>query len=226
MTVKKLLHQIVLNGLEYFGIYYSKYECIVADINDPDQLGRVRVNNRGLFGVSASSWCLPSGMFAGVNKCLFALPNIGDIVFLSFKNGNLQYPVWEYGYWAKGELPSEVTDDYTNVDMWKTKSGLILKFDNTNEDITLIHPNGLEIKLSEDKIKLAGTDHKAVLGDILLPELNKLSSNVDLIINAIQNGVPIPQDGGTGYQISMSAILAAAQVPDFSQINSETVTLK
>lgn len=226
MTIKQFIYQVVLNGFEYFGIYYGRYECIVADINDPDKRGRIKVKHRGLFGNNVSDWCIPSGMFSGADKCLFALPDKGDIVFLSFKNGNLQYPVWGYGLWAKGELPSEATDDYGNIDIWKTKAGLILKFDNTNEDITILHPNGLEIKLSEDKIKLGGTDHKAVFGDVLQPELNKLNTNVDLIINAIQSGTIVPQDGGASYKASMVAILAAAQSPDFSQINSDTVTLK
>lgn len=226
MSIKQFIQTILLYGLEFFGIYYSKYECIIVDIDDPLQLGRIKVQNPGLFGKDTSDWCYPSGMLAGKDKCLFSLPNVGDIVWLSFKNGNLQYPVWGYGLWAKGELPNEATEDYGNVDIWKTKSGLILQFDNTNENIKIIHTSGLEIELTDGNIKLGSTDHKAVFGDILQPELDKLKSNQDLILNAIQNGVTVPQDGGSSYKASMTAIIAAAQNVDFSQINSDTVTLK
>lgn len=226
MSVKQLLQAILLHGLEYFGIYYSKYECIIVDINDPLKSGRLKVQHPGLFGKDTSDWCYPSGMFAGKDKCLFSLPSVGDIVWLSFKNGNLQYPVWGYGLWAKDELPSEATEDYTNIDIWKTKSGLILQFDNTKETIKLIHPNGLEIEVNKDKIQLGGTSHKAVFGDILQPELNKLKTNQDLILNAIQNSPTVPQDGGASYKASMTAIITAASSVDFSQINSDTVTLK
>lgn len=226
MSIKQFISQILLTGLEYWGIYYSKYECIVADISDPDQVGKIKIKNRGLFGNDLSPWCLPSGMFAGKDKCLFALPEIGDIVWLSFKNGNIQFPVWEYGLWAKGELPSEATEDYGNVDVWKTKSGLILLFDNTKEIVKLIHPNGLEIVMDKDTISLGNTDHVAVLGDILKPEIDKLKFNQDLIINAIQTAVTVPQDGGSTYKANMTLILQAKQSPDFSQINSDTVKLK
>lgn len=226
MSIQKFIKQIVNTGLEYFGIYYSKYACIVADINDPDQLGKLKVKSRQLFGQDVSDWCLPSGMFAGKDKGLFALPNTGDIVWLSFRNGNIQYPVWEYGLWAKGELPTEATDDYTNIDIWKTKSGQILQFDNSNETIKIIHSSGLTIEVAKDVIKLGGQDHKAVFGDVLQPELDKMKLNQDLILNAIQNGVTVPQDGGSAYKASMTAIIAAAQSPDFSQINSDTVKLK
>ena len=66
----------------------------------------------------------------------------------------------------------------------------------------------------------------AVLGDILKPEIDKLKFNQDLIINAIQNGVTVPQDGGSSYKATMTTILASKQSPDFSQINSDTVKLK
>lgn len=226
MTIKQFISTILLYGLEKFGIYYSKYECIIVSIDDPQKLGRVKVQHPGLFGKDTSDWCYPSGMFSGKDKCLFSFPNIGDIVWLSFKNGNLQYPVWEYGMWAKDELPSEITEDYTNVDVWKTKSGLVLQFDNSNENIKIIHTSGLEIELTDGNIKLGSTDHKAVFGDILQPELDKLKTNQDLILNAIQNGVTVPQDGGSSYKASMTAIIAAAQNVDFSQINSDIVTLK
>jgi|TARA_R110000851_G_scaffold1514_4_gene5624 hypothetical protein len=226
MNVKQFIHTLLLYGLEYFGVYYSKYECIVVDINDPMKMGRLKVQHPGLFGKDTSDWCFPSGMFAGKDKCLFSLPSIGDIVWLSFKSGNLQYPVWGYGLWAKGELPDEATEDYGNIDIWKTKSGLILQFNNTEETIKFIHPNGLEVEVNKTKIKLGGADHKAVFGDILQPELNKLKTNQDLILSAIQTGITVPQDGGSSYKASMSAIIAGTSSVDFSQINSDTVTLK
>ena len=226
MTLKEFINKILLHGLELFAIYYSKYPSIVASIEDPEKRGRIKVKNRGLFGNDTSDWAIPSGMWAGKDKGFFALPQVGDIVYLTFGNGNIQYPRWEYGLWAKSETPAQATENYGEVDVIKTKSGLLLIFDNKKEVIRLEHPNGTTIEITKDKIKLGGDAHKAVFGDILQPELNKLAGNVDLVYNAIQNGVTVPQDGGASYKATMAAILAAKQNVDFSQINSDLVQLK
>lgn len=57
----------------------------------------------------------------------------------------------------------------------------------------------------------------------LITELGKTNDTVNLIINAIENGVPIPQDGGVGYQASMKVILATADVGKFDSMEDETV---
>jgi len=226
MSIKEFLKLVLYNGFEYFGVYYSHYPSIVASIDDPDKRGRVKVKNRGLFGTSVSDWCEPTGMWSGKDMGFFASPQVGDIVYLSFASGNIQYPRYSYGCWAKGELPTEATDNYGKVDVIKTKAGLLLIFDNDEESIKIVHPNGLEIELKDGLVKLGTDDHVAVLGDILKPELDALKFNVDLVYNAIQNGITVPQDGGASYKATMAAILAAKQAVDFSDINSDTVKLK
>lgn len=54
-------------------------------------------------------------------------------------------------------------------------------------------------------------------------QLDKLSARVDLLYNAIKTGVPIPQDGGVGYQNTMKMILEAEQKEDFSELENEVV---
>lgn len=59
----------------------------------------------------------------------------------------------------------------------------------------------------------------------LKTQLDKLSARVDGIINAIENGVPAPTDGGLAYQTTMKVILATLiDVEDFSNIENEKIT--
>lgn len=58
----------------------------------------------------------------------------------------------------------------------------------------------------------------------LVKQLTKSSARVDGIIDAINNAVAIPQDGGVGLQNTMKAKLATLiDVEDFSQIENDKV---
>ena len=62
-------------GLEYFNKYYGVYRAIVADNNDPDKLGRLKLKIPQIYGDQEHdywAWC--KGMFAG--------KNIGFLAFL------------------------------------------------------------------------------------------------------------------------------------------------
>ena len=59
----------------------------------------------------------------------------------------------------------------------------------------------------------------------LITNLDRLTARVDGIIDAIEMGVPIAQDGGVGYQTTMKAILATLiNKEDFSNMENDEVT--
>jgi len=224
-TIKEFIKVMVQNGLEFFGVYYGSYQSIVADTDDPQKLGRIRVYNRGLFGGDMSAWAWPKGNFAGVGTGFFALPQKGDIVYASFELGNLQYPRWEYGFWSKGTLPTEAAADYGKIDVLKTASGLCLEFNNKDKILTIKHPNGLTIILKEDKIALGGESYKAVLGDLLKTAAEIDKNNLALLTAAINGAVTSPGDGGAALKAAMVAAISAFGNADYSQILSNKVTL-
>ena len=58
-------------------------------------------------------------------------------------------------------------------------------------------------------LQLNGKSHDGLIkAQGLFAEINKITARVDGIIDAINNAVAIPQDGGVGLQASMSASLA------------------
>ena len=69
------------------------------------------------------------------------------------------------------------------------------------------------VRLITPEIELAGKDFRGLVKiEELKSELNKMSARVDVLFNAIKNGVPLSgsSDGGVGYQTTMKAILATS----------------
>ncbi len=112
----------------------------------------------------------------------------------------------------KGDLQAEIKNIVMNVleELNVTVVGDVNV--STESDINLV-PEGV--------VNLGTGDEPIPLGETLQGQLDALQTKVDLIINAIENGIPIAQDGGVGYQLSMTGILAAAVDADFSNMNSE-----
>lgn len=95
------------------------------------------------------------------------------------------------------------------------------------DEIESIHINvgdtSIEID-NEQNITFNEGTHTAVCGDILKQELDKMSARIDGIIDALNNGVPVPQDGGAGLQTSIKGFLAAiVQKENFGQIENDKI---
>ncbi|WP_428263678.1 phage baseplate assembly protein V [Haliangium sp.] len=92
----------------FFGIY----EGFVVDCDDPDKLGRVRVQVPGLLE-PMSGWAYPAGTVGGGAKdCgFFAVPPKGAEVYVFFVGGDLDQPRYLAGHWgvtdAGNEVPAE-----------------------------------------------------------------------------------------------------------------------
>lgn len=112
-------------GLEYYGRYYSMYPGIVTDNKDPDMRGRIKIKLPSLLnGETLVQWVDPMGAnLAGKKTGTFFPPYVGDVVDVMFEHGDLDYPKYIGGFWAKLELPAEFKDGYPNVKGWVFKSG-------------------------------------------------------------------------------------------------------
>lgn len=73
--------------------YFGKYRATVADVNDPEKRGRVRVYCPKVLGESMSSWCEPCIPFAYENGGDFYVPKLNDFVWIEFEEGNQNKPI-------------------------------------------------------------------------------------------------------------------------------------
>lgn len=212
-------------GLEWFGRYYGVYRGTVVDNDDPEGLNGLRVNVPSVYGTdSPDRFAPPKGIYSGAGRGLIALPGIGDKVWVSFEGGDVRFPIWEYGQ------PTEKVEGASpTIDVFQTSGGHRIEVDNGSGFIRLKVKDGKTIEVSKDRISL-GSDststESAALADTLIKELGVEKGRLDTVIDALENGTPVAQDGGLAYQASMKVILdTITSKGDFSNVASKVVTL-
>lgn len=116
------------------------------------------------------------------------------------------------------------TDGKTQIKA--SKNVTVQAFNDVNIEAINIDGEKLsKIYLKDGKIILNEGTEPMLLGNTTQEQLDILQAKVDLIINAIENGVAFPNDGGESYQNTMKIILSSKQDADFSGIKSENCTL-
>lgn len=85
--------------------YFGKYRAIVVDVNDPEKRGRIRVTCPKVYGTDKSPWCQPCVPYAYDNGGDFVLPMKNDFVWVEFEEGDVRYPIYTGGLWAKDKSP-------------------------------------------------------------------------------------------------------------------------
>lgn len=177
--LSKIFNDLVTLGFEYFGRYYSSYRGFVADNQDPENFGRVKLKVPQVYGTQTMNyWAWQKGCYAGNGYGMQCIPNKGDVVYVEFEFGDPRKPIWTYGYFGRTtddtkEKPEELQDI---KNFWfKTPGGNIVEFDDTNKLVRVKNIKGFYIEINEtgislvaDKvslIKLDGAAEPAILGD-------------------------------------------------------------
>jgi type VI secretion system secreted protein VgrG len=103
--------------------YYGKYRGYVADVDDPQKLGRIQARVPRLLGETLTGWALPCAPYAGPDQGFFTVPDVGSGVWIEFEEGDLSRPIWTGSWWGKpasgdiGQLDStaQVAPDVSEV---------------------------------------------------------------------------------------------------------------
>lgn len=100
-----------------------------------------------------------------------------------------------------------VTDGSCDVKMYPKVNSYVIVADLSNGSLTDL----VVVTYSQfDRIELGEAKHTSANADTLKDELTKLTKRVDILYDAIRNGVPTAQDGGAALQKTMVAILETA----------------
>lgn len=150
-----MVGQIKKNTDKFTGIYRG----LVVDVADTEQYGRIRVKVYPTFADLETEnipWAVPAfGLFdgAGSNFGAFAIPKVGSYVFVFFEAGDVYQPVYfaEAPTAVRG-LPDSRTTNYPDRKVWRTKNGIEIIIDDTEDDqiIKVIHSSGTYIEVDKD----------------------------------------------------------------------------
>lgn len=130
---------------------FGKYRGLVADIQDPENLGRIKATVPEVLGSMDSPWAMPSFPFAGPKHGLVLLPEVGDGVWIEFEAGDLSRPIWSGAWFASSQRPSP---DAATARLLATSAGHHILIDEDADEISLKHPGGAEAVLGSSEITL------------------------------------------------------------------------
>lgn len=141
MTFRDFLEKLFYYGLEFIGKYYSSYRGYVVDNEDPDGMGRLKLQVTAIArSKTIEKWAFPRHQFSGNDYGIQLLPRKGDMVWVEFENGNPHAPLWVHGHFAKGEKPEEFISP--QVYGFKTPKGQIIIIDDRDDVERIIINHG------------------------------------------------------------------------------------
>ena len=137
----------------------------VTSVDDPEQMGRVRVS-LAAFGDVETDWAPVLSAGAGSGKGFVILPDVGDQVLLLFVNGELSQAVVLGGlYGSKGPGDYGVDDASVRRYTLGTSGGQKIRLDDSAQLIRLENKSGSYLEFSPEKFVL----HAAVPVQISAP---------------------------------------------------------
>lgn len=160
------------------GSVYGVVIGIVTSLEDPDGLGRVKLQYPWLDDESESPWARIMSFMAGAGRGAVFRPMVGDECLLLFEHGDMRFPYVIGSVWnGQDAMPSERGEDSdNNIRMIKSRSGHQIILDDTDgsEKIEVIDASG------ENKITI-DTANNAIT----------LTSNQDITLSATSGKITL-----------------------------------
>lgn len=192
MNLRIFIERLIHHGLEVFGKYYSSYRGYVIDNEDPEGMGRIKVQVPVISkDKTIPVWAWPKHNFAGSNYGMQLLPVKGDIVWVEFEMGNVTSPMWHHGHYARGEKPMEFAT--AQVYGFKTPKGQIVIIDD-RDGVEKVIVNSIEQMVFDSKKVILGGKEIYLNGEIRGTPKFKIGANgafstVDGHIVKVTNGL-------------------------------------
>lgn len=129
------------------GRLFGKYRGKVVDNNDPQHRGRLKVTCTATH--RAELWAMPCVPYAGKDRGMLFLPEVGTQVWVEFEAGNPNTPIWAGCFWNKGDLTA--ADHAPHVKLIKTEK-VEIRIDDQANKITISNSFGTILELQDGKL--------------------------------------------------------------------------
>lgn len=146
------------------------HRAIVRDNNDPEKLGKIRVEYPWFQGDSSahpSEWAAFCSPYASSQSGFWFLPEVGDEVLVFLENGNLDHPVILGSLYSKKHAPPASgksgdfnADGKNDLKFISTRSGHLLCFDDAEGSITIRNKQGDQIVMESSGIRIQSKNVK------------------------------------------------------------------
>lgn len=197
---------------------------------DPEKESRIFVNIPTLHDKGAGVWCRVASLYAS-NKfgCMF-FPEVNDEVVVGFLESDPRYPIIVGSLFSSKNTTPEQLAAGNDIKMLKTKSEMVLKFEEKDKIITILTPGNRSVVISDkdksidiinDKDKFSLADGKVNIKcskDVSIEGANitlKANKNIELKasggdVSATGNNVKMKGNMTASLEGSASATLKSS----------------
>ncbi len=150
---------------------------IVTNNEDPEGIGRVKVNFPWLSPEDESNWARVATPMAGNDRGIYFLPEIDDEVLIMFEHGDMRFPYIIGSLWnGQDSPPANNSDGNNNIRVIKSRNGHVIR---------LIDEDGAEkieiIDKSEANSIVFDTSENTIT----------ITSDKDIVLNASQGTIKL-----------------------------------
>ncbi len=212
MSEADLLRTLLAPGGEpdrYFGVAVG----IVTSVQDPEHLGRVKLQFPWLSDQNESNWARVAVPMSGANYGVYFIPDVGDEVLCAFEHGVIEFPYVVGALWnGQDKPPVTDVDGKNNIRTIRSRSGHVLTFDDSTETptVTLADSAGVNRITINAKSKAISIECD---GDIVLSAGGKIRlSGAEIEIDGGRGQVKITTQGAASVKAGATLDLNAAVV--------------
>lgn len=112
--------------------HFGVYPALVEDLEDQDNLGRVKVSFPWLGSRDVTAWATLVSPYADDDQGFEFVPSTGTQVLVAFEAGDLRRPYVLGACWNGSESMPETPQDANDTRRIRTRSGHVLLFDDTD----------------------------------------------------------------------------------------------
>jgi uncharacterized protein involved in type VI secretion and phage assembly len=191
-TVSHLLHSGNGRG-QSLGLVQGVVTGLVSNLNDPDNLGRVKVKYAWL-GEIDSDWMRIATPMAGSERGFYYLPEINDEVLVAFEHGDVHHPYIVGALWSNTDKPPKPNSEVVgsgkvNERIIKSRSGHLIILDDTDGAEQII----IRDKTGKNEIVIDSSQNSMTIkvdGDFTVEAKGKiaLKSTQDMSLESQANG--------------------------------------
>lgn len=189
---------------------YGKYRGFVADNQDPEYRGRLKVKVPSVLEDQITDWALPCLPFGGLSKQgLFAIPERDAQVWVEFEEGDIDRPLWTGTFWQRGQdVPRGAARTQPSTRVLQTPSGHVLRFDDEQgeERIHLEHCADADLVIEPDgTIVITDASGNTLRMDVSAKQVTlRHSDGSQLAMN--QSGTTVEEASGNRITMDASGI--------------------
>lgn len=174
----------------------AEYVGTVIYNEDPKKAGRVKCTIPNLFvgGQAELPWCYPANAGTGGGKSTntaFAVPEIGALVNITFKNDDILNPVYNGSPQNEATTNTLFEEDYPNSYGQVDSTGFYWKMNKVTKLLTVHHPGGVDITVDANgKVTVHSTNdtirmESGTKVEVVAPEID-LNATSKVVVTAPQ----------------------------------------